>query len=89
MSVSPRVIVEVDASVLLIRPSFLCSYFCRCESALDVIIFRTSGELGLIGSFGGKELVVILALTVLEVYPWDVNGGDAGYGPRERSKGRE
>ena len=52
-------------------------------------IFRTSGELGLIGSFGGKELIVILALTVLEVHPWDVSGGDAGFGPRERSKGRE
>ena len=46
MSVSPRVIIEVDGSVLLVWPSFLCSYFCRCEWALAVIICRTSGELG-------------------------------------------
>ena len=89
MSVSPRVIIEVDALVLLIRPSFLCSYLCRCESALAVIIYRTSGELGLIGSFGGKELIVISALTVLEVQPWDGRGGGAGYLSKERSKGQE
>ena len=68
---------------------FLSSYFCRCESALAVIIFRTSGELGLVGSFGGKELIVISVPTVLEVQPWDVRGGGAGYGSKERSKGRD
>ena len=80
---------EVDALVLLICPSFLRSYFCRCESALAVIICRTSRELELIGGFGGKELIVILALTVLEVHLWDVRSGGAGYGSNERSKGRE
>jgi hypothetical protein len=75
---------------LLIRPSFLYSYFCRCESALAVIICRTSGERGSIGSLGGKELMVISAPTVLwEVQPWDVSGGGAGYGSKERSKGWE
>jgi hypothetical protein len=59
MSVSPRVIVEVDESVLLIRPSFLHSYLCRCELALAMIICRTSRELGLIGSLGSKEQIVI------------------------------
>jgi hypothetical protein len=87
--VSPRVIIAVDASVLSIRPSFLLSYFCRCESALAVIICRTSGERGLIGSLGGKELMVTSAPTVWEVQPWDVSGGGAGYGSKERSKGRE
>ncbi len=91
MSVLPRVNIEVDVSVLLIliRPSFLRSYFCRCESALAVIIRRTSGELGLRGSLGGKELMVISAPTVWEVQPWVVSGGGAGYGSKERSKGQE
>ncbi len=61
MSVSPRVIIEVDGLVLLVRPSFLRSYFCRFESASAVIICRTSGELGSIGSMGGKGLMVISA----------------------------
>jgi hypothetical protein len=86
---SPRVIIEVDALVLLIRPGFLCLHFCRCELALAVIICRSSGELGMMESFGGKELMVILALTVVEVHPWDVRGGKAGYGSKERSKGQE
>ena len=89
ISVSPWVMIEVDALVLLIRPSFLRSYFCRCESALPVIICRTSGELGLMGSLGGKELMVTLAPTVLEVHPWDVRGGEAGYGSKERLNGKE
>jgi hypothetical protein len=49
----------------------------------------TLGELGLIGSFGGKGLMVKSAPTLLEVHPWDVRGGGAGYGSKERSKGRE
>jgi len=54
-----------------------------------VIISRTSGELGLIGSLGGKELTVISVPTVWKMQPWDVRGGGAGYGSKERSKGRE
>ncbi len=40
-------------------------------------------------SFGGKELLVISAPPVVEVHPWDVRGGEAGYGSKERSKGQE
>jgi hypothetical protein len=40
-------------------------------------------------SLGGKELMVISAPTVVEVQLWDVRGGKAGYGSKERSKGRE
>jgi hypothetical protein len=87
--VSPRVIIEVDTSGLLIRPSFLRLHFCRCELALAIIICRTSGELGMMESLGIKELMVILAPTVVEVQPWDVRGGEAGYGSKERSKGQE
>jgi len=54
-----------------------------------VIICRTSRELELIGGFGGKELIVILVPTVLEVHLWDVRSGGAGYGSKERSKGQE
>jgi len=61
--------VEVDGSVLLVRPSFLRSYFCRCELALVAIICRTSCELGLKGTMGGNELMVISAPTVWEVHP--------------------
>jgi hypothetical protein len=89
--VSPQVIIiiEIDASVLLIRPSFLCSHFCRCESALAVIICRTSGELGMMESLGGKDLMVISVPTVVEVQPLDVRGSEAGYESKERSKGQE
>ena len=80
---------EVDGSVLLARPSFLHSYLCRCESALAVIILRTCGELGLRGSLGGNGLTVIPAPMVWEVHPWDVSGGGAGYGSKERSNRRE
>ena len=86
MIVSPRVI---NGSVLLVHPSFFRSYFCRCESALAVIICRTSGELGSRGSMGGKGLMVISVLTVWEVHTWDVSGGGAGYGSKERSNGWE
>ncbi len=86
---SPRVVIEVDASVLLVQPSFLRLHFCRCELVLAVISCRTSGELGMMENLGGKELMVILAPTVVEVQPWDVRGGGAGYGSKERSKGRE
>ncbi len=51
------------------------------------LICRTSGELGLMGSLGGKELMVTSVPTVLEVQPWNVRGGGAGYGSKERSKG--
>ncbi len=58
-------------------------------SALAVIICRASGELGLIRGLGGNELMVISAPMVWEVHPWDARGGGAGYGSKERSKGRE
>jgi hypothetical protein len=46
--------VEVDGSVLLVRPS--------------VIICSASGELGSRGSVGGNELMVISAPMVWEVH---------------------
>jgi hypothetical protein len=54
-----------------------------------MIIWRTSRELGLIRGLGGNELMVISAPTVWEVHPWNARGGGAGYGSKERSKGRE
>ncbi len=83
------VVTEVDVLVLLVRPSFLHSWFCRCESALAVMICRTSEEVGLNKGLEGKELMVTSTPTVLEVQPWDVRGGEAGYGSTDRSKGRE
>jgi hypothetical protein len=53
------------------------------------MICRTSEEVGLNEGLGGKELMVTLTPTVLEVQPWDVRGGEAGYGSKDRSKGRE
>ena len=42
MTVLPIVMVPVVWSVLLSRPIFFFSYFCRCESALAVNIVVTS-----------------------------------------------
>ncbi len=47
-----------------------------------MIICRTSGELGLMGSLGGKKLMVTSAPTVLEVQLWNVRGGGADKGQR-------
>ncbi len=44
------------------------------------MICRTSEEVGLNEGLGGKELVVTSTPTVLEVQPWDVSNGEAGYG---------
>ena len=43
----------------------------------------------MIRSYGGKELIVISAPTVLEVQPWDARGGGAGNGSKEMSNGWE
>ena len=83
MTELPFEVIEEDVSVLLIQPSFLCSYFCRCDVALAFIICKTLEELGLNEGFGGKELRVTSIPTVLEVHPW------AGYGSKDRSKGQE
>ena len=80
MTESPLVVMEVDLSVLLVRLSFLHSYFCRCDVALAFSSCKTSVELALNWGFGGKELMVTSIPTVLEVHPWVVRGGDAGYG---------
>jgi hypothetical protein len=53
------------------------------------MICRTSEEVGLNKGLGGKELMVTSTLTVLEVQLWDVRGGEAGYGSKDRSKGQE
>ena len=58
MTVSPMVMVPVVGSVLLSRPIFFFSYFCRCESAWAVNIVVTSGEVGSKeGHGGGLEMV--------------------------------
>jgi hypothetical protein len=56
---------------------------------LAIIICRTSGEVRSMVGLGGKELMVMSAPTVVEVQLWDVSGGDAGHGSKERSKGQE
>ena len=75
---SPVVVIEVDLSVLLLRLSFLRSYFCRCDEALAFSSCKTSVELELSSGLGGKELIVTSIPTVLEVHPWVGRGGDAG-----------
>lgn len=82
----PRVIAEVEGSVLLVQPSFLRLYDCRCVSALSVIICRTSVKVGLKVICGGKEVMVISPPIVVEVQPCDVRGGVAGCGLKERLK---
>ena len=54
MMVSPVVVVPVVESVLLLRPIFFFSYFCRCELALAVNIVVTSGEVGSKEGHGGR-----------------------------------
>ncbi len=63
--VSPTVIVPVDGSVLLSRPIFFFSYFCRCLSALAVNIVVTSGEVGLKEGYGGGLVIVTSKPTVV------------------------
>ena len=58
ISVSPTVMVPVVGSVLLSRPIFFFSYFCRCLSALAVNIVVTSGEVGLKEGYGGGLVIV-------------------------------
>ncbi len=53
--VSPTVMMPVVGSVLLSRPIFFFSYFCRCVSALAVNIVVTSGEVELKEGHGGLE----------------------------------
>ena len=65
ISVSPTVMVPVVGSVLLSRPIFFFSYFCRCLSALAVSIVVTSGEVGLKEGYGGGLVIVILKPTVV------------------------
>ncbi len=51
--------------VLLSRPIFFFSYFCRCVSALAVYIVVTSGEVGLKEGYGGGLVIVISKPTVV------------------------
>ena len=48
----------VAGSVLLLRPIFFFSYFCRCVSALAVNIVVTSGEVGSKEGHGGGLVIV-------------------------------
>jgi len=63
--VSPTVMVPVVGTVLLSRPIFFFSYFCRCVSALAVSIVVTSGEVGLKEGYGGGLVIVTLKPTVV------------------------
>ena len=65
ISVSPTVMVPVVGSVLLSRPIFFFSYFCRCLSALAVSIVVTSGEVGLKEGYGGGLVIVTSKPTVV------------------------
>jgi len=65
ISVSPTVMVPVVGSVLLSRPIFFFSYFCRCVSALAVNIVVTSGEVGLKEGHGGGPVIVTSNPTVV------------------------
>ena len=63
--VLPTVMMPVVVLVLLSRPIFFFSYFCRCVSALAVYIVVTSGEVGLKEGYGGGLVIVILKPTVV------------------------
>ena len=63
-NVSPTVVVPVVGSVLLSRPIFFFSYFCRCVSALAVNVV-TSGEVGLKEGHGGGLVIVTSNPTVV------------------------
>ena len=63
--VSPTVMVPVFGSVLLSRPIFFFSYFCRCLLALAVNIVVTSGEVGLKEGYGGGLVIVTSKPTVV------------------------
>ena len=65
INVSPTVMVPVAGSVLLSRPIFFFSYFCRCLSALAVNIVVTSGEVGLKEGYGGGLVIVTSKPTVV------------------------
>jgi hypothetical protein len=47
-------------SVLLSRPIFFFSYFCRCESALAINIVMTLGEVVSKEGHGGGQAMVTL-----------------------------
>ena len=64
-NVSPTVMVPVAGSVLLSRPIFFFSYFCRCVSALAVNIVVTLGEVGLKEGYGGGLVIVTSNPTVV------------------------
>ena len=65
ITVSPTVMVPVVVSVLLSRPIFFFSYFCRCVSALAVNIGVTSGEAGSKEGYGGRLVMVTSKPTVV------------------------
>jgi hypothetical protein len=63
--VSPNVMMPVVGSVLLSRPIFFFSYFCRCVLALAVNIVVTSREVGLKEGYGGGLVIVTSKPTVV------------------------
>ncbi len=65
MTVLPMVVLPIVGFVLLSRPSFFFSYFCRCEPALGVKILVTLLEVGSKIRQGGGKLMVISKPTVV------------------------
>ena len=63
--VSPTVMMPVVGSVLLSRPIFFFSYFCRCVLALAINIVVTLGEVGLKEGYGGGLVIVTSKPTVV------------------------
>jgi hypothetical protein len=75
-------------SVLLSRPIFFFSYFCRCESALAINIVMTSGEGVSKEGHGGGQAMVTSKPMVVYGQVWLVVGGDVGSELKDRLNGR-
>ena len=88
MTVSQVVMVPCFFLVLLSRPIFFFSYFCRCESALAINIVMTSGEVVSKEGHGGGQAMVTSKLMVVYGQAWLVVGGDVGSELKDRLNGR-
>jgi hypothetical protein len=88
MTVSQVVMVPCFLSVLLSRPIFFFSYFCRCESALAINIVMTSGEGVSKEGHGGGQAMVTSKPMVVYGQVWLVVGGDVGSELKDRLNGR-
>jgi hypothetical protein len=83
--VSPTVMMPVVGSVLLLRPIFFFSYFCRCVSALAVTIVVISGEVGLRKTFAQALHLVLGQIPNLVVATTTASNGKSSGGPSSES----